>query len=256
MSLSIRHSIYWPESEPCESEPTSTVVTTTPSGKYIDIRKLKKSSTSGDDEFDWYFAGYEIERSGDVIEFNHEFLDSQYIDYYYSHGQSASGFQIGLDIGTFSTSNDAKERDAGIRIETGRMKNPKTDKIENYVEKWISCDPNCTELKYAEDENCEVSECVVLDTVKGGIVENDGNKDVVIGRFIQLGKWIQGILWDKSKGGKIESIGLLRMVENEELIRYGGQAGRFPDLRQLDGLKEGDVISADGELKWKVVEVC
>jgi hypothetical protein len=255
MSLSIRYSIHWPEYEQSESEPTSTVVLTSPAGRYVDIRKLINLTDQNSENlgFDWYFAGYEIELSSTKIEFNHDFFDSKYIDYFYSHGKSSTGFINSSDIGNFSNSTNEEEINKGIRIETGKMLNPKTNKIENYIEKWISCNPKIDKLQFIGDLklNCK---CIVLDTLNGGISDNESQNNY-IGRYILYGNWIQALIWDKNENQKINSIGILRTNINlkEPLISFGKQIEKFPVLENLKDIRLSDTINCNRVL-WKVVE--
>lgn len=223
MSISRRHSIWWPNSEREESEPTSTLVLTSPSGLYVDVRVLKSEGL--DLTFDWYFAGFEIPHDESSIEFNHDFLDSNYITHYYSNNKS-SAFQINADVGHFKDSDDVNERNAGIRVETGEMENPKTHTVEPYVEKWITCDPHCLELKYLPaSDDLPTVKCIVIDTVHGGVTDNENVSDVYIGRIIVYGDWTQGILWHKGGLPSVEkdNVGILRAFRGETIIGYGAQ---------------------------------
>ena len=226
MSISTRHSIWWPRSESRESEPTSTLVVTSPSGLYVDVRPLK--GTEQQPAFDWYFAGFEIPHSESTIEFNHDFLDSHYISHY--HSGNPGKFKIETDIGQFADSEDHAERSAGIRIETGEMENPATGKIEPYVEKWITCDPHREELSFkGESSSGEPAKCIVADTIQGGTTDNENANDVRIGRIIILGGWIQGILWHKCEGSEQANVGIYRAFNGKSIISYGGEVQNLID---------------------------
>ena len=260
MSLSKRYSLFWTESEDKESEPTSTLVVSSPKGLYVDIRPFTKESQESTKEngwFDWYFAGFEIPIAGSSkIEFNHEFFDSEYINYYYKNGLSSKGFTIGTDLGDFSDSKDPEEIKKGIRIETGVLCNPKTGKVEPYVEKWVTCNSEHTpELEFLGKYMSKLR-CIVLDTKDGGITDNE-SKDAIIGRFIVLDKWVQGVVWNKSvTTNKTDSLGVVRFFdEANPLISYGGQIGKFPKLTNLaQGLDVGEFVTVDG-VTWIVKEV-
>lgn len=262
MSLSKRHSLFWTESEENECEPTSTLVITSPKGLYVDIRPFTEESQESTEEnggFDWFFAGFELPipgSDGSRIEFNHEFFDSAYINYYYENGFSSKGFTIGTDLGEFSESKDPAEVKKGIRVETGKLHNPKTGKVEPYVEKWVSCDPEHTpDLEFIGNKKAKFR-CIVLDTKDGGIGDNENNKDAVIGRFIVLDKWAQGVLWNKSASSKAKSLGVVRFFdESKPLISYGGQVEKFPSLRSLkEGLTVHESVTVNGVI-WIVKEV-
>ena len=87
MSVSTRLSIYWPESQ-VEKRPeeTDTIVLTTPSGKYVDIRSYKSQVLLSDKSlkkfpFEWAFAGNElpVKNHPSQVEFSHDFFDSSFI---------------------------------------------------------------------------------------------------------------------------------------------------------------------------------
>lgn len=260
MSLSTRYSIQWPESvNNEEQELTSTLVLTSPKGLFVDVRILKDTDTTDEVAFDWYFAGIEIEipsKQNLMIEFDHKFLDSQYIDHHYAHNFTHDGFKMGSDVGTFFDAPDKTESAMGIRYETGEMCNPESGNVEPYIEKWISCNPNKSTLEYIgkSDDNSNGLKCIVLDTVDGGIDNNYHIKNVSIGRLIILGGWIQGIFWEKGVSDKIESLGIVRRFgEHKPLISYGGQVNKFPESKQLTGLKVDDIVVVD-TTKWVVKE--
>ncbi|GMG20292.1 unnamed protein product [Ambrosiozyma monospora] len=114
MSASTRLSIHWPQSEGLSppSEKTSTLVLTSPEGRFVDVRPLLhhpglKSSSSEtlitDYPFEWAFAGHEIDHGqveveidGELtkvakIEFDHKFFDDVFIhrltEYYHIQGK-------------------------------------------------------------------------------------------------------------------------------------------------------------------------
>lgn len=250
MSLSIRHSIQWLETEPQESESTSTIVITSPLGKYVDIRKLKNIQNFSN-QFDWFFAGYEIEHSSTIIEFNHEFLDSKLITHYLMHNGNTENFKIESDIGHFSDPIDENERNAGIRLETGKMINPLTNQLEKYQEKWITVDstlgPQCKFIGNKLIDN----NCIVLDTVS----------NIDIGRIILLNSWIQGIFWRKNiiSNEIVDNVGVLRCFKDENLIEFGKFIDYLPHYEQL--LKIGKNLNIYdtcmiNNVEWKVVEKC
>lgn len=259
MSLSIRYSLQWPKSESEESELTNTLVLTSPIGLYVDIRPFKDLSKG----FDWYFAGLEIPiKNTSKIEFNHDFFDSAYIDYYFNNKLSSKGFITTSDLGDFKDSDDPVEKQNGIRLETGDLLNLKTGNVEPYIEKWITCDPNLPDLKYVGDnyQTPKNLRCLVLDTSKGGITDNENNFDICIGRLVVLGNWVQSLIWNKAiKMSKQESVGIQRYFKGDKpLVSYGGQINKFPLLKDLEikkDLKVGDIaITVDG-VEWIVKEI-
>lgn len=235
MSVSTRHSIQWADGEECE--PTITVVITSPNGLFVDVRELK---TGG---FDWFFAGHEIEHesrheSKQVIEFNHDFLDSQFI---------RTGQKPSVDLGEFSDSSNETERMNGIRIEKGKMANPANGDVQEYKEKWITCDPLCGDLVYiGKDYGANEVDFVVLETIEGSIVDN---KSVHVGRIVKYGHWIQGVYYDKTN----KSEGVIRKFKDKDLILHGPKS-IWPELNGDTSLFQlHDEIEMNGVI-WRVVE--
>ncbi|ODV85449.1 hypothetical protein CANARDRAFT_28248 [[Candida] arabinofermentans NRRL YB-2248] len=175
--MSTRLSIQWnptPDSKPPPEE-TLTMVLTSPGELFVDIRSwLNPTPAQKKFPLEWAFAGSEIELPDvdgkKVIQFNHQFFDSVYIQEYttwsknYNHLAKQKQKQqqlhhqthklavddstaeldlppmpdrssIPLDIGYFSSFPD------GRRLETGSMANPATGKVEPYEEIWVSVDP-------------------------------------------------------------------------------------------------------------------
>ncbi|GME80305.1 unnamed protein product [Ambrosiozyma monospora] len=142
MSASTRLSIHWPQSEGVSppSEKTSTLVLTSPEGRFVDIRPLLHheaglNSTSiktiTEYPFEWAFAGHEIDHGKvDVeidgkltkvakIEFDHKFFDDVFIhgltEYY--HGQQGGvkkplKSEIATDVGFFQVISDPDSSEA------------------------------------------------------------------------------------------------------------------------------------------------
>ncbi|KAG0681747.1 hypothetical protein C6P40_002600 [Pichia californica] len=264
MSLSKRYSIQWPESESVESEPTLTIVITSPNGLYVDIRSFIDSNDDDDELFDWYFAGIEIPVINELnkIEFNHEFFDSLYIKNFFKNNFKTTKFLIESDIGYFKDSENFNEFLKGIRIETGNLKNPKTNKFESYIEKWITCNPIISNLEFIGHnvKNGNQIKCIVLDTDNGGIIENENNENVCIGRYIVYGNWIQSLFWNKKIITSMkDSVAVYRHaigVKNFD-INYGGQINMLPKFEQvkLKKLKLNDIAADINGVKWIVKEI-
>jgi len=257
MSVSIRLSIYWPESQQDEKpEETDTIVITTPSGKYIDIRSYKTEVFSNKNSlrqfpFQWAFAGNElpVKDHPSQAQFSHDFFDSSYILEYCKAKKAAqrvlpSKSDIQIDCGTFKTLED------GVREETGRMRNEETGRIEPYIEHWLTLDPirstpnRIVPLKPGRSE-------YAFDYALFDIIENTQNFE---GRFIRLGVWAEGLLWDKSN---LDSpISVVRFhFENEEwraIISFGDGVHYFHSLT-LEKVESGDTIK-NSEVIWVCLE--
>lgn len=274
MSLSTRHSITWETT--AEDEPTSTLVITSPLGKYVDIRSLLPISNG---KLEWYFAGCERElepaKNGNCrLEFTHTFFDSTYIKKITELKSKNINCKIPkiesfvqADQGEFFDTPNPWERARGIRYEAGEMLNANSGKIEEYLEKWISLDPSSAEIVHLKNDtntNLKVN-CLVLDTVGGG--SNGENKNKFIGRLILYGKWYQAVLWDRESSlqghDEQQSVGVIRSVKSvddlsfEKIIEYGGQACKLPQINEISALTQavvGDILSFN-EINWEVVEV-
>lgn len=233
MSVSTRLSIHWPKSEPVQfPEQTDTLVLTTPKGDYLDVRAYKQPCGF---PFEWAFAGEErvVRQDPLRLEFTHQFLDSTYILQYCSwksgKGEQPDRSKIPVDSGDFVTLAD------GIREETGEMLNGATGQIEPYIEHWMSLDPldsNMTQLDESAPQQFEVSQF-------------DVHNSRFEGRFIRLGVWAQGLLWDKSDTEHPMSVVRRSKLDGEwvSLIEYGNLCSA---LELQDSI--GDVTI--GEVSW------
>lgn len=181
-SISIRKYIRWGSEPP--SEPTSTLVLTSPGSRFVDIRVLTAPSpdlgldtepgheTFGSltiDRLDWAFAGT-TSSSTDVSRadgsktkhsvFNH-WVDSR-----------TTEPQLVRDEG------DMVPCPGGLALEVGNMVNPATGRMTAYEELWMDKSP--------APGSPEGPKCVVLQ-----ILDEPGAKR---GQFICLGPYAQGVL--------------------------------------------------------------
>lgn len=244
MSVSRRHAIHWPDSQPPdgESEPTSTVVVSSPAGIFVDVRCTKLLHP------EWFFAGDEVTDpdNDSVVEFNHAFFDSQYV----SDPKAA----IPPDIGTFTDPDDPGERAAGIRVETGAMVNPATGVMERYVEKWITADPYSRDLHWVGGDAPDGVRCVVLQT---GAADKMCNvlQNECTGRLVCFGNWTQGVFWCNGGDNKEDTYGVVRMYKDEVIVEHGAYAKVFPSWESICGVtREGEILTVGESVEWKVVE--
>lgn len=252
MSISTRVFLHWPESEfSCASEITDTIDITAPSGRYVDVRSFKSSYLDKHSKttfpFQWAFAGEELVKSKTPlkIEFTHYHFDSSYIKEYMECKKNGSKLPekstISRDIGNFKT------LPSGIREETGKMMNETTGRVETYVEHWLSIDP----LKSKPDH------LIQLDETKAGVPYRyavfDVQDESYDGRFIKLGTWAQGVLWNKTnEANPIAIIRLHRAMNWEPVLRYGQSATKFEGLENRES-STGKEVEIDG-VKWTCVE--
>ncbi|KAI1495608.1 hypothetical protein F5X99DRAFT_402938 [Biscogniauxia marginata] len=240
-SISIRESIRWLP-EPA-SEPTSTVVLTSPGRRFVDVRLLRPSpdkgaigETEGElpiSRLDWAFAGYSHSetRNGTKHCFWRHFVDSR------------SG-----DPDEVTDEGDMFPREDGLTLETGRMVNPATGRETDYEEVWADIDPRgaaegsepaleslskpfvrCVVLELKQDERKERGMVVCLGEYCQGVVRKDD------AFTLERWQWIDGGWKRRSRIGSL----WLPCVEamNEPALAVGSKVKRE-------------------EQAWNVVEVC
>ena len=210
--MSRRLSIRWMPDPP--SEPTSTLVLTSPAEYYVDVRFLiegENGPLSSKPIVQWAFAGtctHEIVDGLTVGAWIHE-IDSQVEKVY-------------QDSGHFTDMAN------GDSLETGRMKD-EYGVERDYEEVW-------------RDQSVEHADCCVLQ------MKNQRS----VGYFIQIGEHAQGMI--RTKEGGISVIrwnaggGLWRVV-----AQSGTQVDWFPVPEALAPLQTGAVVIASGH-SWNVVE--
>ncbi|KAI8947192.1 hypothetical protein F4801DRAFT_525007 [Xylaria longipes] len=171
MSISIRNSIRWlPDAA---SEPTSTVVLTSPEHRFVDIRVLKDASDPRA-SLDWAFAGISSPEIRDGVRHStwRHVVDSR-----------TRTPETVLDEG------DIFPQDDGGTLETGRMVNPATGKLTDYEEVWI--DLEAEDIPEINQNSGNLTpqpkrRCVVLEL-------NDGEREAR-GMSICLGRYCQGVV--------------------------------------------------------------
>jgi len=229
--ISIREYIRWPPAS--ASEPTSTVVLTSPERRFVDVRIIPDGGgpgpsgsgsgrSSSSSSLDWAIAGTSS-RSGP------------------DGGRQSAVWNHWVDSRTTGPMRDEAEvepRADGSEREWGRMLNPDTGLEAEYEEVWRS-----------EELVAAAGGCVVLQTEEDGA---RGERGVVM----RLGQYCQGILrvgeeitverWVWSEGGGAW----------ERVARFGedqlpAQAHVLVDRE--DGWEVGGEVECSGRV-WKVVE--
>ncbi|ROW14147.1 hypothetical protein VPNG_04342 [Cytospora leucostoma] len=237
-SISIREHIRW-GSDP-SSEPTSTLVLTSPGRRFVDVRVLRRVSSPSTssrqaptgsqhpshenfgilpgDQLDWAFAG--TSSSGTVTRPD-------------GNQGSHSVFLHWVDNRSREPENVRDEGDMfpqrnGVTLETGRMVNPATGVETDYEELWRDEEPESTSVGGVA--------CVVFQ-----IQDDSSGKR---GQFVRLGRYAQGVLrsgdtftaerwtWDQGQfkwrrlakvgDGEAPSLGHL-LVEHDSPYKVGEQ---------------------------------
>ncbi|KAF7563084.1 hypothetical protein G7046_g1012 [Stylonectria norvegica] len=213
-SISIRKYIQWHPDE--ASEPTSTIVVTSPERRFVDLRILRPAGES-DDQLEWAIAGTSSSwkrddgKGGQIThsEWRH------WIDSRTNHPENAT------DEGDMIPQPD------GTTLEKGSMINPSTGKETAYDELWWDVEPS--------------GKAVVLQ------VESEGLR----GSVVWLGQYCQGLMKD---GDAITAERWeLKDGEWKRLVRVG--EGVLPCLLavEFEG-RVGDVVDVGGR-EWRAVEV-
>ncbi|KAI8634704.1 hypothetical protein F5Y19DRAFT_121719 [Xylariaceae sp. FL1651] len=243
MAISVRESIRWlPEAA---SEPTSTIVLTSPERRFVDIRILKDSSGTGSTEedtpyppltsLDWAFAGTSSSETRNGVRHStwRHFVDSR-----------TREPKAVVDEG------DVFSQDHERTLETGCMVNPATGKLTNYEEIWtdIEAKGDPEGARSLEDPSPLVkARCVVLELRRDDKDER--------GMVICLGRYCQGVVrvgdkfaaarseWEKGHWVPKYRFGDIH-IPTAEVV--------WPLELHPDGLKYS-TITSDG-LVWKVVE--
>ncbi|KAI1122915.1 hypothetical protein F5Y10DRAFT_63664 [Nemania abortiva] len=231
MSISIRDSIRWlPDAA---SEPTSTIVLTSPGRRFVDIRILK-DATEPATSLDWAFAGISSSEPRNGVRHStwRHIVDSR-----------TSAAETVVDEG------DMFPQDDGRSLETGRMINPATGKMTDYEEMWT--DAEVEDIPGANQGSAESIErlkgrCVVLE------LRDDEHEER--GMAVYLGRYYQGVV---RRGDRFAAE---RWVWEDGNWQRKYQLGDLwiPSPEQINQatLSLGDeVISEDPSQKWTVAEV-
>lgn len=220
------------------SEPTSTIVLTSLTSHYVDIRIDKAAHQSESQQhleinspsiLDWAFAGTSTVTQGSGPDKPSHSVWEHWIDSKSDNPASDEG--------------DMYVQENGDVLEKGTQKHPDTGEEVEYEELWT-------------------------DLVINVIPEEGGRYSTVLkhesedakGLFVRVGGWCQGIL---KEGGKL-TVERWRWAtqENDEhqgpgywkrIVRFGD--GEMPSPTLYKGIKDSkDTTVVSGELKWEVVE--
>ncbi|KAK4460560.1 protein HRI1 [Cladorrhinum samala] len=246
--ISIRESIRWLP-DPA-SEPTSTVVLTSPQRRYVDIRILKPRNEDYNpaiiplSRLDWAIAGTSSSSDGQTDSATGE---------KYSHCE----WRHWIDSRTLDVTNATDEGDnysvpgdPSLTLEKGRMLNPATGVVTDYEEVWRSEEIKAAApsrdddpaLLRGDDREPDPPLCVVMEHHGD---ESDGK--VRRGMIIRLGRYCQTFL---RKGTDV-------FVERNEWAFEGGWQTRvhinegWLDAPVADALLTPDRLAVGEERNWK-----
>ncbi|KAI0539854.1 hypothetical protein GGR58DRAFT_203447 [Xylaria digitata] len=230
MSISIRHSIRWLPDAP--SEPTSTMVLTSPEHHFVDIRILK-GINEPEASVDWAFAGMSSSKTRSGV---------RHCTWSHVVDSRTSTPEAVVDEG------DMFPQENGQSLETGRMVNPATEKLTDYEEIWTDVEvegipgPNdnsegliqrprgrCIVLELKDEERQEWGVAVLLGRYFQGVVR--------IGQQFGAERW----LWEDGEWKRKFRIGHLCIPGPEHVYN--------------DTLSHGEQVRLeDTLLQWRVVE--
>ncbi|KAI7781117.1 hypothetical protein LA080_015237 [Diaporthe eres] len=243
-SISIRKHIRWDVEPP--SEPTSTLVLTSPGRRFVDIRVLTASSpdpapdpepghesfgTLTRDRLDWAFAGTSSSNKvsrADGSETTHSVFN-HWID------SRTTEPQLVRDEG------DMVPCPGGLALEVGSMVNPATGRMTAYEELWLDKVPA---PRSAQDPKCVVYQLLDEPAAKRG-------------QFVCLGHYAQGVLrvgdtftaerWVWSEGHS----------RWEQTVKAGDNQDPLGFL--IDGRRGADKVGEEVQGRmgaWTVIEYC
>ncbi|KAK0645732.1 hypothetical protein B0T16DRAFT_328245 [Cercophora newfieldiana] len=239
--ISIRKHIRWLPDE--ASEPTSTIVLTSPERRFVDLRILLDQKPSPDgtlplSALEWAIAGTS---SSKIIQHSE--------DGDISHSQ----WKHWIDSRTPNTDNVADEGDMypqpdGSTLEKGHMVNPATGLDTEYEEVWVSEEIQAVPAFTSGGELADVRVCVVLEMRR----DEEGRRGMVV----RLGQYCQGFA--RTGGGEGDVAVERWRWEGEEGWVRGVRIGEgempcdFAMHLAAEAVK-GDVVSVGGDV-WMVVE--
>lgn len=240
-SISIRKHIRW--GTDAASEPTSTLVLTSPGRRFVDVRVLRRQSSpspkhSADEDFgnlsrdqlDWAFAG--TSSSSNIT--RHD------------------GSQVSHSVFNHWVDNRSKEPEAtpdegdmfpqqnDVTLETGSMVNPATGVETDYEELWYDEEPTSI--------SPEGVACVVF--------QLQGDSRAERGQFIRLGKYAQGVLRIGDTFTAERWLWHEGQSKWKRLVKIGDD--QVPSLETLldkndSSYKEGEKVKTPGGI-WTVIE--
>lgn len=234
MSISIRDSIRWLP-DPA-SEPTSTIVLTSPARRFVDMRILKDGDPA-QPSLDWAFAGVSSseDRNGVLHSTWRHLVDSR----------TQTPKEV-IDEG------DIFPRDDGRTLETGRMANPVTGKSTDYEEIWS--DLEAEDIPRMSQDSAEPTttqrsrlRCVVLEL-------RDGERGAR-GMAVCLGEYYQAL----ARIGDQFAAERWRWAKGRWQFKFGTGPAWIPEpeyIANRESLSLGEELtSQDTTQRWTVVEI-
>ncbi|KAK0746461.1 hypothetical protein B0T18DRAFT_438441 [Schizothecium vesticola] len=225
--ISLRRHIRWLP-DPA-SEPTSTIVVTSPERRFVDIRVLLDAQSLPDGTLplsglDWAIAG--TSTSSDPLPDGSSHC-------VWSHWISSRT----ADVDGVADEGDNHPQPDGSVLETGRMVNPATGEVGDYEEVWVSEEIKTVEAGGGPPGEGEGPVCVVMKMEAEGGMKR--------GMLVRLGQYCQAVV---RVGGE---------VVVERTVRVGGGKTEVPaevatHLGHLATV-EDEVRVGTGEI-WRVVE--
>lgn len=241
-SISIREHIRW--GTDALSEPTSTVVLTSPARYFVDVRVLRRELSPGfkhprDEDFgtlpmdqlDWGFAG--TSSSSKVTR-----PDGTQVSHSVFHHWVDNRSKV---PDTISDEGDMFPQPNDVTLETGRMVNPATGIDTDYEELWRDEEPSPTSV---EDIACVVFR--IQDDSRGKR-----------GQFLRLGQYAQGVLLDGDTYTAERWMWDQGQSKWKLLVKIGdNEAPSLETLLAKNGsfYKEGDRAETTSGV-WTVIEV-
>ncbi|KAI1426709.1 hypothetical protein F5Y12DRAFT_783750 [Xylaria sp. FL1777] len=226
MSISIRDSIRWLPDEPA-SEPTSTVVLTSPEHRFVDIRILK-GINEPDASLDWAFAGTSSSETRDGV---------RHCVWRHAVDSRTRTPEAVVDEG------DIFPQDDGRTLETGRMVNPATGQMTSYEEVWSDLEAEGIPDEVNQQQRAR---CVVLEL-------EDEERDER-GMVVCLGRYCQGVVRTGSRFAAERW--LWEDGEWQQKFRIGDLRIPGPSRIHTDIVSGKEQTgSEDPLLRWKVVEM-
>ncbi|KAI1433952.1 hypothetical protein GGR50DRAFT_452128 [Xylaria sp. CBS 124048] len=231
MSISIRDSICWlPDTA---SEPTTTIVLTSPERRFVDIRILKDASEQS--SLDWAFAGTS---SSSALR----------------NGVRHSTWRHVVDSRTRTPESVVDEGDIlpqsdGRTLETGRMTNPATGKMTDYEEIWTDL-----EVEESEEANKTPGNPTAQPRARCVVLELHDEEREERGMVVYVDRYCQGVVrigdafaaerWmlEDGKWERKNHVGDLWIPGPEHICRTTLALGE-------------EVCSEDGLQKWRVAEI-
>lgn len=240
-SISIREHIRW--GTDALSEPTSTVVLTSPARYFVDIRVWRQAPSPGFkhpkeevfgtlpmDQLDWGFAG--TSSSGKVTR-----PDGSQVSHSVFHHWVDNRSKVPE---TISDEGDMFPQPNDVTLETGTMVNPATGVETDYEELWRDEEPSPTTV--------EGVACAVF-----RIQDDPSGKR---GQFLRLGQYAQGVLQDGDSYTAERWIWDQAQSKWKLLVKIGDN--KVPSLETLLGTngslyEEGDQVETSSG-SWTVIE--